>query len=140
MKPIYFIAILFFALCTNKTKTENIEIVNQLFEHFNDHEWQKMADLYIENGEFKDPSMGIEAISMSRQDVVNKNRALHQMFPDIHDRIIAIYPSGTKHVIVEFISTGKAPDGTSFKLPICTIFTIENGKITKDYTYYDDFG
>ena len=60
------------------------------------------------------------------------------MFPDIKDRIVNIYPSGDKHVVVEFISTGTAPDGTKFELPICTIFTIENGKITKDFTYFDN--
>ena len=42
-------------------------------------------------------------------------------------------------MIVEFISTGTAEDGSQFELPICTIFTIENGKITKDFTYYDNF-
>jgi len=50
-----------------------------------------------------------------------------------------MYSSGDKHVIVEFISTGTAPDNSKFELPICTIFTIENKKITKDFTYYDNF-
>lgn len=44
-----------------------------------------------------------------------------------------------KHITVESISTGTAADGSKFELPICTIFTIENGKITKDFTYYDNF-
>ncbi|WP_262892331.1 hypothetical protein ACN9ML_07985 [Dyadobacter endophyticus] len=42
-------------------------------------------------------------------------------------------------MIVEFISTGTAPDKSKFTLPICTIFTIENGNITQDFTYYDNF-
>ncbi len=45
-----------------------------------------------------------------------------------------------KHITVESISTGTAADGSKFELPICTIFTIENGKITKDFTYYDNLG
>ncbi|WP_198412578.1 nuclear transport factor 2 family protein [Kaistella antarctica] len=52
--------------------------------------------------------------------------------------MIQIYPSGNQHIIVEFISRGTAPDNTKFELPICTIFTIENGLITKDFTYYDN--
>ncbi len=63
---------------------------------------------------------------------------MNQLFPDIRDEIIAIYPSGDKNVIVEFISTGTGPDGSMFALPVCTIFTIENGMITKDYIYYDN--
>lgn len=50
-----------------------------------------------------------------------------------------MYPSGENHIIVEFVSSGTAPDNSKFELPICTIFTIENGLITKDFTYYDNF-
>jgi ketosteroid isomerase-like protein len=57
----------------------------------------------------------------------------------LKDEVKAVYPSGENHIIVEFISTGTAPDNSKFELPICTIFTIENGKITKDFTYYDNF-
>ena len=52
--------------------------------------------------------------------------------------MVAVYPSGDKNVIVEFVSKGTLPDQSKFELPICTIFTIENGKITKDYTYFDN--
>jgi ketosteroid isomerase-like protein len=55
------------------------------------------------------------------------------------DEIIQVYPSDNNHIIVEFISSGTAPDGSKFELPICTIFTIENEKIVKDFTYYDNF-
>jgi hypothetical protein len=32
-----------------------------------------------------------------------------------------------------------AEDGFKFKLPICAIFTIAHGKITRDFTYFDNF-
>jgi len=136
--------IAFFFSCSDKESTaektnENIKVVNQLFSHFNNHEWQKMADLYVEEGEFKDPSIGPGIVKMSRADIVAKYKELNQVFPDIKDEVVAIYPSGNEHVIVEFVSTGTAPDNSKFELPICTIFTIENGKITKDYNYFDDF-
>ncbi|WP_310556842.1 nuclear transport factor 2 family protein [Flavobacterium sp.] len=57
----------------------------------------------------------------------------------MNDKIIQIYPSGEHTVIVEFVSSGTAEDGSKFELPICTIFTIEKGKITKDFTYFDNF-
>jgi len=42
--------------------------------------------------------------------------------------------------IVEFVASGTAPDGSPFELPIAAIFTIENGVITHDFTYYDNVG
>lgn len=118
---------------------ENIKITKSLYDHFNKHEWSKMAELYIENAEFKDPSLGTKIVKQTHKQIVDKYSELNATFPDIHDKIIQIYPSGNNNVIVEFISTGTAPDKSKFELPICTIFTIENGKITKDFTYYDNF-
>ncbi|HRI01652.1 MAG TPA: nuclear transport factor 2 family protein [Saprospiraceae bacterium] len=125
---------------TNKmTTTENDKIVKQYYEHFNKHEWTRMAEMYSETSEFKDPSLGQGIVKQTRQQIIEKYSGLSEMFPDVKDEIIQIYHSGDKHIIVEFISTGTAPNGSKFELPICTIFTIENGKITKDFTYYDNF-
>ena len=123
---------------TSNTKT-NVELVQAVFEHFNQHDWEGMARLYIEDAEFKDPEYGMEKITKTRADIVGHYTALSQMFPDIKDEVVAIYASGENHVIVEFVSSGTAPDGTTFSLPICSIFTVENGVITKDYNYYDNF-
>lgn len=117
----------------------NIKIAQSVFAYFNKHDWQGMANLYIENAEFKDPEYGVEKVKRSRASIVKHYTEMNQLFPDIKDEIIAIYPSGDTTVIVEFISTGTAPDGSIFTLPVCTIFTIEDGMITKDYNYYDNF-
>lgn len=122
----------------SNTKT-NVELVQSVFEHFNQHDWEDMANLYIENAEFKDPEYGFEKVTKTRADIIGHYTALSQMFPDIKDEVVAIYASGEKHVIVEFVSTGTAPDGTAFTLPICSIFTIEDGMIAKDFNYYDNF-
>ena len=121
------------------TTTENEKIVRQYYEHFNKHEWKKMAEMYTQVSDFKDPSLGQGIVKQTRQQIIEKYSGLSEMFPDVKDGIVQIYPSGDKHIIVEFISTGTAPDGSKFELPICTIFTIENGQITKDFTYYDNF-
>jgi ketosteroid isomerase-like protein len=115
----------------------NVSISKRVFEHFNKHEWAKMAALYSDTAEFKDPALGPEVVKQSRRQVIEKYSGMGKMFPDIRDEVINIYPSGDKNVIVEFVSSGSAPDSTKWSLPICTIFTIENGLITKDYTYYD---
>ncbi|MEO6819915.1 MAG: nuclear transport factor 2 family protein [Ginsengibacter sp.] len=146
MKQIALIFLLFIAITgcnTQKSKTmtntENEKLILQYFEYFNNHDWAKMAGMYIETVEFKDPSLGLGIVQQTRQQIITKYAELHQMFPDLNDKVLQIYPSGNNHVIVEFISSGTSPEGSKFELPICTIFTIENGMITKDFTYYDNF-
>jgi len=119
------------------TQAENISIAKSVYEYFNQHDWEKMAELYTDPAEFKDPSFGQEVVQQTRVQTVEKYKALEGMSQDVRDDVLQVYPSGDKHVIVEFVSSGTAPDGTKWTLPICTIFTIEKGQITKDFTYYD---
>ena len=95
--------------------------------------------MYAETSEFKDPSLGQGIVKQTRQQIVDKYTELNKVFPNLHDKVIQTYPSGDKHIIVEFVSTGTASDNSKFELSICTILTIENGIITKDFTYYDNF-
>ena len=147
MRKILSVFILTFILigCNNQTKEKtmdtstNEKLVKQYFEHFNNHEWTKMADMYAETTDFKDPSLGQGIVKQTRQQIVDKYSELNKVFPDLHDQVIQTYPSDDKHIIVEFISSGTAPDHSKFELPICTIFTIENGVITKDFSYFDNF-
>ncbi len=148
MKKIYILTfcLLYLAACTTKTETiinegiknENTAIIEKYFAYFNNHDWQKMADMYIEKPSMKDPAYGINAIEMTKDSIIEKYTTLGKLIPDVKDSIIKVYPN-SKNVIVEFESKGTGPDGKKFILPICTIFEIENGKISKDYTYYDNF-
>ncbi len=141
--PIFFLS--FALICCNNSKqkamllTDNEKLVKQYFEHFNNHDFVKMANLYVDNAEFKDPSLGQGIVKQTRNQTIQKYAELHKIFPDLHDHVIQIYPAGDKHIIVEFISSGTRADKVKFELPICTIFTIENGVITKDFTYFDNF-
>ena len=123
----------------NMNTTENEKFVKTYFEHFNNHDWDKMANMYIEISEFKDPTLGQGIVKQTRKQIIEKYTELNKVFPDLNDKVIHIYPSGVNHIIVEFVSSGTAPDNSKFELAICTIFTIENGKITKDFTYFDNF-
>ncbi len=120
-------------------ETDNTTLIKQYFQHFNDHNWKKMAEMYTETSEFKDPTLGAGIVKQTRAETIKKYSELNKIFPDLKDEVVQMYPSGEKHIIVEFISSGTAPDGSKFELPICTIFTIENEKITKDFTYFDNF-
>nr|WP_262921649.1 nuclear transport factor 2 family protein [Pontibacter ruber] len=141
---IFLSALVILTSCTNQNQqsmsAENMEIVKQYYSHFNNHNWKKMAGMYTVTADFKDPSLEQGIVKQTREQTIQKYSELSTMFPDIQDEVVQIYPSGDKHVVVEFVSRGTAPDGSKFELPICTIFTIEDGLITKDFTYYDNFG
>lgn len=113
-------------------------VVRLMFERFNQHDWEGMAALYTDTAEFKDPSLGKGIVKQTRTETIKKYKELNGFFPDIRDSVVAMYPSGDKVVTVEFISKGKGQDGTVLELPISTIITVENGFISKDYTYYDN--
>ncbi len=116
---------------------KNRTIIEQYFTQFNKHDWKGMADMYIDSPEMKDPAFGTSNINMSKADIIKKYTELNQMIPDVKDSVIAMYPSGD-YITVEFVSSGTGPDGKKFTLPICTVFEIKEGKITKDLTYYDN--
>ncbi len=130
--------------CNNQQKQkkisfENENLIKQYFRYFNNHDWEKMANMYTESADFKDPSLEKGIVKQTRRQIVKKYSELNNIFPDLHDQIIHIYPSGNNHIIVEFNSSGTVDDNSKFELPICTIFTIKNGMITKDFTYFDNF-
>lgn len=115
----------------------NTDKAKQMFEAFNRHDWNAMAAFYTEPASFLDPSFGTDAVSKTRTETAAKYADLEKMFPDVHDEITGLYASGDK-VTVEFVSSGTAPDGSTFRLPIATILTFKDGLIVKDATYYDN--
>lgn len=119
-----------------KQENKNSKVAEKLFEAFNSHNWEAMTDLYAEEAQFLDPSYGTEFVTKSRAETMAKYKEMETIFPNIHDEVKNIHTSG-ETVIVEFISTGTAADGTTFTLPIVSLLTIRNGLIIKDATYYD---
>jgi ketosteroid isomerase-like protein len=123
--------------CTSVGNEEtNVNIATKLFDAFNKHEWQTMASYYAEEALFLDPSYGKEYVSKTRTETSAKYAEMESMFPDIHDEVVGVYPSGDV-VTVEFVSTGSMNDSVKFKLPIISVLTFKNGQIIKDATYYD---
>ena len=127
-----------FVTVPDVTKNNQENVVRLMFERFNRHDWEGMAALYTDTAEFKDPSFGKGIVKQTRAETVKKYKELNALFTNFRDSVIGVYPSGDNYVTVEFISKGTAPDGTLFELPICTILTVENGFIRKDFTYYDN--
>ena len=122
---------------SNNTANPNVAVAQQMFNAFNKHNWQQMASFYADTAEFLDPSLGAGYVKQTHAQTAAKYAGLQQMFPDIYDEIIGMYPSGDK-VIVEFVSSGTMQDGAKLHMPICTVLTFADGKIVKDATYYDN--
>lgn len=122
--------------CNKSDEDKNVEVVNAMFEAFNQHDWQKMAAFYSDDASFLDPSYGPDYVTKTREEIASKYAELEKLFPDIHDQVIGMYPSGDK-VTVEFVSTGTLTDSLKLKLPIITVLTFKDGLIIKDATYYD---
>jgi len=95
-----------------------------------------MAVCYSDSAKFLDPSLGTNWVLQSHQQIITKYHELELVFPDVQDDIVELLAVDNK-VVIQFVSTGHARDSTSLLLPICSILTIENGKITHDATYYD---
>lgn len=130
------------AACREK-QAPNLEIdfkqrVQHYFELFNAHQWEQLSNLYTDTASMKDPSIGTECTRQTKQEIKTKYQELQKIIPDVHDSIIAIYPSKSNSCTVEFISSGTLPDGSQMKLSICTIFTYKDSLIAADYTYYDN--
>lgn len=137
MKKTYLFFFLVLLMACQAKTDQNKVLIENYYKKFNEHNWKAMAELYVDTAELKDPSIGIDNVKMTRADIETKYKELEQMIPDVKDSIVNMYSMGD-NIVVEFISTGTAPDGSKFLLPICTVFEIKNGKISKDLTYYDN--
>lgn len=116
--------------CTDK--------INEYFKNFNNYEWDKLASLYAESCKVKDPSDPSRK-TITRSEIVKKYTELHKSIPDVRDSVVTVY-NFSPVIVVEFISKGTDPGGNKFELPICAIFEFNReGKIIKDFTYYDNF-
>ena len=115
-------------------KDLNVAVVQSIFEAFNEHNWKKMLSHYSEEAVFVDPAF--DAPVSDRKVIKAHYEEILQYFPDVKDEIVTITASGDR-VVVEFVSSGTSKNGDKFRLPICTVFTIQKGKVSRDVTYYD---
>lgn len=134
--PIVIVAVIAAGCSASTEQEKNAATAKKLFDAFNKHDWNEMASVYSESAMFLDPSYGIEYASKTRSETAAKYSDMEKLFPDIHDHVVGVHPSGDV-VTVEFVSTGKMNDSVSFKLPIISVLTFKDGLIVKDATYYD---
>jgi ketosteroid isomerase-like protein len=122
----------------DRSSPEQASLITTYFERFNAHDWEGMAGMYASNASFLDPAFGTVPIRLSHAEVVKKYAELQAVIPDVHDSVVSVHCTGGNDVFVEFNSSGTGPDGQPFSLPLMTRFTLKDGLITSDRTYYDN--
>jgi ketosteroid isomerase-like protein len=118
---------------------QNIEIARKSFAAFNRHDWKEQASYFSDTCKFLDPSYGDKHVTVNRKDKIAKYVKMEEMSPDIKDEITSIFGVGDK-VVIQFISSGttQTEEGRyNWRMPICCIFTIQDGLIVVDETYYN---
>ncbi len=71
---------------------KNTELIKEYFTHFNNHDWEKIANMYSDPAEFKDPSFGPEVVIQTRKQTVKKYREMSEVFSSLHDEVISNLP------------------------------------------------
>ncbi|GAA4451786.1 hypothetical protein GCM10023189_14160 [Nibrella saemangeumensis] len=101
---------------------QNIRVVRQLQAGLNQHDWAGVSQLYAERVRYKGPHTRYQEVEQTPGEVVAAYRGYHL-------EITQLYAAYEHHVVVE----GRLSQGSP--RPVCMIYTIENGRITRQYTY-----
>jgi len=107
----------------SRTDRGNVEVVNSIFDAFNDHDWSRMLRYYSEHAVFKDPSFDVPVSDLKK--IAAHYQRMQEYFPDIRNDVVSI-TWGSDRLLVEFVSSGTSINGETLRLPICTVFTFAN--------------
>ena len=125
-------------------QNEALEVVAAMFAAFNRHDLDAMAALYADDAVIESPDF--EAPRRGPAGVRETYAPYFEGSPDIQDDVTRMFASGGQ-VAVEFVSRGTmthlGPDdpevmrGKAFALKIGAVLEVEDGKIVRDVTYFD---
>lgn len=147
MKKVLFSVFLALASCQQSVTTPkeqnlsaaNVATIRQMFDAFNAHDWKKMTTFYANPYQALDPAFGMKHINQAHDEMLKHYSGLEAFSPDVKDSLILVEPVGKNKILVQFVSKGTMTEPKMpWSLPICSILTLENGKIIADETYYDN--
>ena len=67
-------------IISESNSANNEKVAKELFIHFNNHDWRKMANLYSEKAEFKEPASGMVAHQKTNEQIVKEYTELQNQF------------------------------------------------------------
>ena len=116
--------------------TTNLDTVKRLYDLFNERQWQEIADLYSEKTFVLEPKGKHEYVALHKDEILNWYSSLEKKHPTLKDKILYIEESGNQ-VYVQYETYGSYSSGESWKQTAWTIFTMEDWKIAKVATYFN---
>jgi len=113
----------------------NQKLVEESFDCFNKHEWEKIPDLCTDVAKIGDPSIAKLLVKQGKEKIMERHLKLGFIYPNFKNDIVHIYNLGDPHTIIKVLSPGIAIYGSKFILPFCVTYTTKRGKITKKKHY-----
>ncbi|MGH8160427.1 MAG: nuclear transport factor 2 family protein [Rhodanobacter sp.] len=112
-----------------------VKTVRQKFEAFNRHDASTIEGIYATDAILHSPDYP-ELAGNSR--IADTYRGLFDAIPDANDNVQNIDSSGDR-VYAQFVLSGhlKGTGGKFVKVPIISVYTVRDGHIVADSTYYD---
>ncbi len=109
--------------------------VDAYFAAFNRHDVDAVIAFYSADATMLDPTYDepVKGKDAIRQHVADR----FAVVPDVHDEVVStvVQPG---FAAIELVATGTAVGAPGpFTLPLASFFTIDDGKIVRDATYYD---
>ena len=112
--------------------------IEALFEAFNRHDVESLVDLYAEDTRLRSP--GDHDFSVGKEFVRATYRSHFDNIPGVHNDVKKVVVEGNEGS-VEFVASWEKPTASNPNarghLKIASFITVENGKIVKDVTYFD---
>jgi predicted ester cyclase len=125
---------------------DNADIARSLYEHWNAREFERNAELMLDDGEIH--LVGSDLRFRGPDGVLEYSRMWADAFPDGRVTIERVIASGD-HVCVEFTGRGThtgtlrapggdvAPTGRSVTVHACDVYELRDGKIRSQHAYMD---
>jgi ketosteroid isomerase-like protein len=112
-----------------------VDTVRSKFEAFNKHDSDAIERIYASDATLHSPDYpGLTG----NKPIADTYRKLFDMIPDAKDNVERLESSSSR-VYAQFVLTGhlKGTQATPISVRIISVYTVENGHIVGDETYYD---
>ncbi|GAA0708475.1 hypothetical protein GCM10009105_08090 [Dokdonella soli] len=119
----------------SRADTAAIKVVRLKFEAFNRHDARTIEDIYANAASLHSPDY--PDLTGSKQ-IADTYRKLFEAIPDAKDNLQTL-ESSANHVYAQFVLTGhlKGAEDKPISIRILSVYTVQDGRIVGDSTYYD---
>lgn len=123
------------AFAESHRDTGQIKTVRLKFEAFDKHDASTIEEIYAVDATLHSPDY---PQLVGNTQIADTYRRLFEAIPDAKDNLVSLDSAGDK-VYAQFVLTGhlKGAEGKPISVPIMSVYTVRNGHIVGDTTYYD---